>query len=139
MKKLLLVLVIFIGLIGCSSGDSATDVVIDKPTNTITGEVVSFVNGAHPTSGKAFVETNSKDNSRKLKLSNFKTDKGPQLLIYLTSKIGSSDFVSLGAIKGVDGNYEYDIPKGTDLNKYFIVDVWCVDFKVSFGHAVFEK
>jgi hypothetical protein len=90
-----------------------------------------FMNGAHPTSGIAITN----EEKTKLNFQNFKTDDGPKLLVYLTTAVGSSDFVNLGDLKGVSGNFEYVIPVNTDLAKYKIVDIWCVDFSVSFGSA----
>ena len=74
-----------------------------------------------------------------MKFSKFKTDAGPKLLVYLTTDVGSSDYVSLGDLKGIDGDFTYSIPDNTDLDKYKIVDIWCVDFSVSFGHAELKK
>jgi len=39
----------------------------------------------------------------------------------------------------MDGDFTYNIPNNTNLEKYKIVDIWCVDFSVSFGHAELKK
>jgi hypothetical protein len=90
-----------------------------------------FVSDAHPTSGMVSV---NKEQSI-LNFTNFKTDEGPKLLVYLSSTVSSEDYVSLGDLKGESGNYEYGIPSGTNLGKYKYVVIWCVDFSVSFGNA----
>lgn len=63
----------------------------------------------------------------------------PRLLVYLTTEVGSSDFVSLGDLKGTSGNFTYNFPNNTDLTKYKIVDIWCIDFSVSFGHTILNE
>ncbi|MCO4238314.1 DM13 domain-containing protein [Pseudarthrobacter raffinosi] len=40
-----------------------------------------------------------------------------------------------GLIKGNQGNQVYQIPADVDLSKYPSVDLWCVQFSVSFGAA----
>jgi len=131
MKKILFVLSLSLFLVNCQTKKDVIDPkngVPEEPTINLSG---SFVSGAHSTSGSASVNSEKTE----LSLSNFKTSIGPKLLVYLTTTVGSSEYVSLGALKGTDGNYNYTIPKNTDLNKYKIVDIWCVDFSVSFGHA----
>ena len=73
-----------------------------------------FVSDAHPTTGTVSVNA---DNSI-LTLDMFKTDDGPKLLMYLTSDLEYKDYVDLGDLKGINGNYEYAIPTNTDLEKY---------------------
>jgi len=89
------------------------------------------VSDAHPTMGTATVN----ENVTSLALTNFKTDDGPKLLLYLSTEVDSNEYVDLGELKGLEGNYNYAIPAGTDIEKYKYVVVWCIDFSVSFGHA----
>ena len=131
MKKLFLLLVIMTLFFGCSGDDSEPFVPETEDPVVEVFAKGNFVSGAHTTSGEASVN-NAKTI---LTLTDFKTDTGPKLLVYLTTGVGSDDYVSLGELKGVSGNYTYDIPANTDIRKYKIVDIWCVDFSVSFGHA----
>ena len=106
--------------------------IIDKPEGEV--EVYSkgkFVSDEHKTSGTCTV---SLDKS-KLSFVNFSTDNGPKLLVYLSDEVGSDDFVDLGALQGIKGDFVYNIPEDTDLSKHKYVVIWCVDFLVSFGHA----
>lgn len=119
-------------LTGCNSSDGE---IIDQGMNSggnaaeeLKGD---FVSDAHPTSGSSTV---SSDKST-LSLTNFKTDDGPKLLLYLSTDVDSKDFVNLGDLKGIEGDFNYAIPANTDLSTYKFVVVWCVDFSVSFGHA----
>jgi hypothetical protein len=92
-----------------------------------------FVSAAHSTSGIAsidMVETT-------LTLTNFKTDSGPDLNIYLTTGLNNitTDFIDLGDMKGRNGTYTYTLPGSTDYTNYTYVVVWCVDISVNFGYA----
>ena len=90
-----------------------------------------FVSDAHPTMGTASVN----ENVTNLTLTNFKSDAGPKLLLYLSTEVDSKEYVDLGELKGLEGDYNYAIPSGTDIEKYKYVVVWCIDFSVSFGYA----
>ena len=92
-----------------------------------------FVSVAHPTSGHASIV----QDETTLTLTNFKTDSGPDLNIYLATSLSdvTSVYIDLGDIKGVDGNYTYDLPGIADYTQYKYVIVWCVAFNVNFGYA----
>ena len=122
MKRIILIAFSSLFLLNCSQEN------IEETESSVKG---NFISGAHATSGQVLVD----DAKTMLSLVNFKTDDGPKLLVYLTTAVGSNDYVSLGDLKGISGNFTYDIPDNTDLTKYKIVDIWCVDFSVSFGHA----
>lgn len=96
-----------------------------------------FVNAAHSTSGVASIDSTGTT----LTLTNFKTDSGPDLNIYLASSLSTitSDFIDLGDMKGRNGTYDYEVPSSTDFDTYKYVVVWCVDFDVNFGYAELEK
>jgi GNAT superfamily N-acetyltransferase len=48
---------------------------------------------------------------------------------------GTTRFVELGKLKGTDGDQNYDIPAGLDLNRYRAVTIWCYRFAVNFATA----
>jgi hypothetical protein len=137
MKKIITFCCMAIFVASCSGNDDDTmfessmeieeEIVVETPM-AVMGD---FISGAHPTSGKASVN----DKNTELLLSNFKTDNGPKLLLYLSSDVNATEFVNLGDLIGVEGNFTYEIPANTDLKKFKYVNVWCVDFSVSFGHA----
>ena len=106
---------------------------IPPDTSTFVG---NFVSSAHATSGTASVN----EDETLLTLKNFKTDSGPDLNIYLASDIANveGDYIDLGDIKGLDGDYTYDLSASTDYTKYKYVVVWCVAFHVNFGYATLE-
>tara|TARA_R110001583_G_scaffold74038_1_gene205318 strand:- start:343 stop:780 length:438 start_codon:yes stop_codon:yes gene_type:complete len=142
MRKIILFLLLIVLFSNCSGSDDSMEIVVNQMEDEVEdGMEVNmgvssfvmgdFVNGAHPTSGKATV------NSDKTELSfvNFKTDNGPKLLVYLSTDISATEYVDLGDLKGVSGDFTYSIPANTDLSKYKLVNIWCVDFLVSFGTA----
>jgi hypothetical protein len=92
-----------------------------------------FVSAVHQTSGVASID----QDETILSLMNFKTDNGPDLNLYLASDISdvASDYIDLGDLKGVDGNYNYALPGNIDYLDYKYVVVWCVAFSVNFGYA----
>jgi len=91
---------------------------------------------AHEVAGSALlIEQNGQ---KILRFEDFETINGPNLHIYLSSELGDSDFVDLGRIKATKGSVNYDIPAGTDTEKYNKVLVWCVPFKVLFSYADLE-
>ena len=138
MNKIVAIVFLAFLLVNCS-GSSDDDEFTYNASETIEEEIVEitsntmgdFVSGVHPTSGKAAVN----EDKTILSFTNFKTDEGPKLLVYLTTDVNATDFVNLGDLKGIEGDFTYNIPANTDLSKYKIVNVWCVDFSVSFGTA----
>tara|TARA_R110001583_G_scaffold86860_1_gene226731 strand:+ start:69718 stop:70146 length:429 start_codon:yes stop_codon:yes gene_type:complete len=140
MKKIVMMLFVIGSIISCSNGsDDAMDIIVDEMgddmmMSTNNYSMGDFVSGAHVTTGKASVNFEKTI----LSLSSFKTDTGPKLLVYLATDASVNDYISLGDLKGVNGNYIYTIPDNSDLEKYNRVDIWCVDFSVSFGHALLK-
>jgi hypothetical protein len=52
---------------------------------------------------------------------------------------GELDNVKLGTLKGNQGDQNYDLPAGADLNKYQAVAIYCERFHAIFGVAKLEK
>ncbi|MGH3443242.1 MAG: DM13 domain-containing protein [Nitriliruptorales bacterium] len=101
----------------------------------------TFEGRSHPTSGTARV-VEPGDGSRVLRLEDFATDNGPDLLVYLSSAPPDApagdfddDFVDLGRLKGNLGNQNYEIPADVDVSEYSTVVIWCRRFTVVFGVA----
>lgn len=99
-----------------------------------------FQSYAHQTSGELKVV--KADGKTYVRFENFKTDNGPDLVVYLspTASTGpegsfADNPVNLGELKGNVGNQNYEVPAGTDLSKYRSVVVWCKRFSVAFGAA----
>ncbi|MGH7513649.1 MAG: DM13 domain-containing protein [Gemmatimonadales bacterium] len=101
-----------------------------------------FHSVAHETKGTASVHELGGGN-RVLRLTDFATSNGPDVRVYLIEAPDASDnttvtksgYLELGKLKGNEGDQNYEIPAGTDLNKYHAVTIWCYRFNVNFATA----
>jgi len=116
----------------------ATDDAEAEPAMTLSG---SFRSIDHETSGKATL-SEAGDGHHYVRFADFRTENGPDVVVYLSTAESTAsgtqftqDFVDLGALKGNIGNQNYQVPDGTDLEKFKSVVVWCRRFNVAFGAA----
>jgi len=101
-----------------------------------------FHDGAHKTSGSAGIYR-LPDGKRVLRLSEFETSNGPDVQVYMVAASDATDnatvtsagFVNVGALKGNQGDQNYDLPSDLDLSKYRAATIWCRRFGVNFGTA----
>jgi hypothetical protein len=105
---------------------------------TLTG---SFRSIDHETTGQTTL-SKADDGHYYVRFQDFRTENGPDLVVYLSTAQSTAsgtqfaqDFVDLGALKGNIGNQNYQVPDGTDLEKYKSVVIWCRRFNVAFGAA----
>jgi hypothetical protein len=116
-----------------------------EPEALYTGKLEGKI---HQTSGRATVYK-STDGKEYLRLSDFTTSNGPDvhvLLVRAEDKAlggeivkGELDGVELGALKGNQGDQNYDLPASVDLNKYQAVAIYCERFHAIFGVARLER
>ena len=100
----------------------------------------SFTGLAHETEGRAAV-VELADGGRKLTLTGFETNSGPDLFVYLVAggdATNADDSESLGSLKGNKGDQQYEIPASVNLDRYRTVVIWCRAFSVAFGAAKLE-
>ncbi|MGV8142315.1 MAG: DM13 domain-containing protein [Candidatus Pacearchaeota archaeon] len=102
--------------------------------NGLTLSSANLIASAHEVSGEVKM-IGLPDEKRVLRFENLDTVNGPDLYIYLATDTSATDFVDLGEIKATKGNVNYDIPSGTDLEKYDTVLIWCKQFKVLFSYG----
>lgn len=93
----------------------------------------NFVNGVHQVSGKA--SWHKAVNTQTLLLSNFSSDAGPDLKVYLSKDQAASSFILLGDLKSTTGNQTYTIPNTATTADYKYILIWCQRFSVLFGSA----
>ena len=114
----------------------------EKPTPrpaTVLLSKGNFRSLGHETSGVAqAIEV--RGGRRVLTLTDFETDNGPDLRVYLSAAgagqdSAGQDFHDLGKLKGNVGDQQYEIPRGVDLDRFSTVLVWCRAFSVGFGAA----
>lgn len=105
----------------------------------------TLISHEHATTGTVRI-VQQPDGTRLLTLENLDTSNGPDVHVWLSAAhvvegtagwftAGSAEYYDLGLIKGNQGNQVYQIPADVDLSKYPSVDLWCVQFSVSFGAA----
>ena len=102
----------------------------------------AFEDGEHATTGTARI-IELADGTRFLRLEDFATSDGPDVVVWLTDQPsggewGSYDdgrFAELGELTATNGNQNYPIPVDVDLAGLTSVVVWCDRFDVAFGTA----
>ncbi len=108
----------------------------------------SFVPGSTPgdrASGSATVYA-IEHGTQVLRLEDFATTNGPDLFVVLSGNanpdadgIGAKEhYVQLAALKGNQGNQNYDLPANLDLGQYKSVVIWCRTFNIVFGYAALQ-
>lgn len=124
---------------------AATPTPAPTPAGPVQLAMGTLISHEHTTSGTVRI-IQQPDGSRVLTLENLDTSNGPDVHVWLSAAhvvegtagwftAGSADYYDLGLIKGNQGNQVYQIPAEVDLSKYPAVDLWCVQFSVSFGAA----
>jgi len=103
---------------------------------------------AHQTSGRATVYK-AADGTEYLRLTDFSTSNGPDVHVVLSQSEdanlkqeivkGRLDTVELGALKGNQGDQNYDVPTSVDLQRYDAVVIYCERFHAVFGVAKLEQ
>jgi electron transfer DM13 len=90
--------------------------------------VGQFEGIAHSTEGRAAVVA-LPSGERKVTLTSFETDAGPDLRVYVVPGRTSGDSVDrgtdVGALKGNVGNQQYTLPASFDLAGGGTVVIWC--------------
>ncbi|MBG0852174.1 DM13 domain-containing protein [Streptomyces spinoverrucosus] len=107
----------------------------------------TFISHEHETSGSVEIHKLA-DGKATLRLTDLRTSDGPALHVWLSDQpvrqdgggnLDDGQYVDLGDLKGNEGNQNYAIPAGTDLNKFSTVTIWCERFSVSFGAAELKQ
>jgi hypothetical protein len=120
-------------------GDTSSDPAPDVEASPRVAAAGDFEARSHPGRGTATV-IEVEDGSQVLTLTDFETDNGPDLLVYLVPDTAAGDsvdgFVDLGALRGNIGDQQYVIPEGIDAGPGWRVVIWCRAFAVNFTEAV---
>ncbi|MEZ0609015.1 DM13 domain-containing protein [Fibrella sp. WM1] len=93
----------------------------------------TFVSNVHPTSGT--VSLREQDGKRTLVFSNFRTDGGPDLRIYLAENTSLRNFIEVSKLSSTTGAFSVELPPGADPARQRYVLIWCKAFSVLFGNA----
>jgi len=86
------------------------------------------------TSGSAKIKT--KSNQKVVVLSSdFQTEEGPDLHVYLASDTSAVDFTDLGSLESFSGKQTYEIPEEVSLEAQPMVLIYCQKYSHLFGYA----
>lgn len=104
------------------------------PGQTLPGQTLQgmFVSNVHATSGTVSVV--EKDGKRTLVFTNFRTDGGPDLRIYLAENTGLRNFIEVSKLDN-SGNFSVELPAVANPASQRYVLIWCKAFSVLFGNA----
>ncbi len=118
--------------------EPSTPTTVPEPVDLRRGQFVSLDHGSE---GVARV-VELADGTRIVRLEGLDTDNGPDLYLYLsTNPAGGEegafddDYVSLGRLKGNQGDQNYDLPVDVELDRFRSVVIWCDRFDSAFGAA----
>ena len=92
----------------------------------------TFSNGVHATSGT--VKLYESGAVRTLVFSDFKSEAGPDLRIWLAQNKQAQNYVEVSA-KLATGNFFIELPAAADPAKQMQVLIWCKQYSVLFGSA----
>ncbi len=72
-----------------------------------------------------------------VRFENFSVRNGPDLYVYLSPSADgyASGAIEVGRLEATDGNFNQDVPTGTDVSKVKSVVIWCKQFSVQFAVA----
>jgi Electron transfer DM13 len=95
---------------------------VSGPFGTVTGNAEVYKNGMQ----------------YEVKLSNFTTNNGPALHVYLAKEAMPVNFIDLGVLKSTNGNQLYAVPGMPDFGAYKYVSIHCVAYNHLFGYALIK-
>ncbi len=74
-----------------------------------------------------------------LRLQDFSVRNGPDLYVYLSTAADdyADDALEVGVLKATDGSFGYDLPAGTDPDRFRSAIIWCKQFSHLFAVAPF--
>ncbi len=136
---------VVLAALACAFGGPPTGRAQESAKTLETG---TFHGKVHSTSGRATIYQEP-DGKLILRLTHFKTSNGPDVHVVLIAVKDADDDanfltsgterVELGTLKGNEGDQNYDIPAGTDLDKFKTVSIYCERFNANFGAAPLTK
>lgn len=82
----------------------------------------------------------TEDGTLVLRVEEFSVTNGPDLFVVLSPSADgyAGGSLTLGGLKAPDGNFNYEIPAGTDLSRFQSAVVWCRSFDTTFAVATLE-
>lgn len=119
-------------------GSTGTPVSVDRTAQPFdsTGQRLvasgTFQNGVHQVSGR--VRLFARNGQQTLVFTNFRSDTGPDLRIYLAADTQAGNFTEVMMLTAT-GNFYVSVPAKVPMNQQRYVLIWCKRFSVHFGNA----
>lgn len=140
MRKLMLICIAATGLLfACKKDKLASTVLLNEAVDTtaILRYSGSFESGPYGTvTGTA--EVFQTGNSWQVKLTDFVTNNGPALHVYISKEAMPINYIDLGELRSVNGNQLYDVSGMPDFMAYKYISIHCVAFNHLFGFALIQ-
>lgn len=95
----------------------------------------SFVDGVHTVKGT--VKVYEQGGGRKLVFTDFSTESGPDLRVYVAEDAALTNFIEVSKLTQA-GNFSLDLPTTYNPNQHKAVLIWCKGFSVLFGSATLK-
>ncbi len=127
---------LLLGVFSCKTKETTIDEMLNLANSTVVLQG-NFQSGAHTTTGIAKITM--ENNKRMLVFENFKTDPGPDLLVYVATSTDFSNAIEIDKLKASNGNFSYEISASINLEQNKYVLIWCKQFSVLFGSATLAK
>jgi len=139
-KNLMLIICAAILVVACkkdSTDEKKEETFMSSSSDTLVASG-TFINGnGHSSTGS--IKAYKRPNDQLIQFENLKTDNGPLLKVYLSKDNSNKDFIDLGDLKAVAGNFNYEVNSSVNLKEYNHVIIWCEKFSVLFGDAVLKE
>lgn len=135
-QKFLLFVVAAIGSITISGCNKTPTEALDEMVSpsAVLKQSGSFMGqGGQAVSGKAQIYF--ENNKYVLKLTDFQSDNGPDLKVYLSKEVSPKDQISFGALKSTRGNQVYEFSSTPDFMQYRFVLIHCERYNHRYGSA----
>ncbi len=140
MRKLIIIIIAATALFtACKKEKLASTVVLNEMTDTtaVLRHSGSFQSGPYGTvTGTA--EVFKTGDSWQVKLTDFVSNNGPALHVYISREAMPVNFIDLGELRSVNGNQVYDVSGMPDFISYKYISIHCVAFNHLFGYALLQ-
>jgi len=132
-----------------TTSTTTTTTTVPPPTTTTTvpeGPVLlsssEWIDLGHPGTGTVLVYRQP-DGSHVIRFEDLDVSNGPDLLVILSASplvddrgaYSATEYLSLGDLKGNQGNQNYEVPADVNLDDYLTVAIWCRRFNYTFNAA----